>query len=113
MFVILAVEVTFLVLEDVGLAFAYGGHVGPGAGTVGVADAGEEVDAALLMYPVEHVFLDIWEEQALLLDDILEEPPAALDFLDIVLVEGEFSRLGCGGSCLSYSGNLIFITLVS
>ena len=75
--------------------------MGPGKGT----DAGEEVDAALLICLVGYGFGDIWKEQALLLDGALEEPPVVLDLLDIGLVEGEFSRLGYGGSCLSSSSS--------
>ena len=106
--VIVAANATCLVLEDAGLAFACGEHVGPETGTVGVADAGEEVDATPLIPLVEHGFGDIWEEQVLLLDDVIEEPPAVLDLLDIVLVKGELSRLGCGGSCISSSSSSSF-----
>ena len=89
------------VLDDVGLAFTCGGHIDFAAGTVGVASSSEEVDAIFFIVLVEHGLGDIGEEEALLLDDVLEELPAALDLLDIVLAEGELTRLGCGVPYLS------------
>ena len=80
--------------------------MGPSTGTIGVADTGEQVDAALLVCLAEHWFWGIWEEHALFLDDFIEEMSVALDVLDVVLVKGELSRLGCRCSCLSSSSYL-------
>ena len=85
--------------------FTCGGHVGLGTGTIGIADAGGKVDAALFILLVEHELWDIWEKQPLLLDDILGKLPAAFDLLDAMLVEGELFKLACGVSCLSSSSS--------
>ena len=89
------------VLDYVSPAFSCGGNMGFTVGTVGVASASEEVDATFFIVLVEHGLGDIGKEEVLLLDDVLEELHAALDLLDIVLVEGELTRLGCGVSYLS------------
>ena len=49
------------------------GHMGSSAGTVGVAGTGEEKDAALLVSLVKHGLWDIWEEEAVFLDDCFAE----------------------------------------
>ena len=77
--------------------------MGSSAVTFRVADTFKKEDAALLVCRFEHGLWDIWEEQAVFLDDCVEELSVGLDIPDVVPVEGELARLLCIDSCLSSS----------